>query len=65
MGDVMEAFNSLCAGGGNSGWFDPTSHGTCQERVTAFQHGYVTGGQKLGALCSAAAFQTLLTICAN
>ena len=65
MGDVMESFNSLCAGGGASGWFDPTSHGTCQERILAFQHGYTTGGQRLAALCSSARLETMLAICAN
>jgi len=47
MGDVMTAFNSLCALGGTSGWFDPTSHGTCEERVEAFENGYVLGGDQL------------------
>jgi hypothetical protein len=65
MSDVMEAFASLCSAGGLSGWFDPTSHGTCAERVNAFQHGYTFGKQQLSRLCSTARLQTMLAICAN
>jgi hypothetical protein len=65
MGDVMEAFASLCAGGGTSGWFDPTSHGSCGERVAAFQHGYDTAKNELVRVCSTKAVQTMLDICRN
>jgi len=68
MGDVMTAFNSLCALGGTSGWFDPTSHGTCEERVEAFENGYVLGGDQLDQLCSptpAVRIRAMLAICAN
>jgi predicted metalloprotease len=65
MGDVMEAFGSLCAAGGTSGWFDPTSHGSCSERVAAFQHGYTTARTELTRVCSTSALQTMLQICQN
>jgi hypothetical protein len=65
MGDVMSAFNSLCAISGTSGWFDPTSHGSCDERVAAFQRGYLGGGERLSELCSPARLQTMASICAN
>jgi Putative neutral zinc metallopeptidase len=65
MGDVMEAFSSLCAASGSSGWFDPTSHGTCSERVAAFQHGYATAKSQLTQVCSTSSLQTTLRICAN
>jgi len=68
MGDVMAAFNSLCASGGTSGWFDPGSHGTCEERVGAFENGYLLGAERLDALCSpthSERIRTLLAICAN
>jgi Putative neutral zinc metallopeptidase len=68
MGDVMAAFNSLCASGGASGWFDPTSHGTCEERVEAFANGYSSGAERLDELCSqtpSARIQAMLAICEN
>ena len=65
MGDVMEAFGSLCSLGGTSGWFDPSSHGTCAERVAAFEHGYTNGKTRLSQICAPTALQTMLQICAN
>ena len=65
MGDVMEAFSSLCQAAGPSGWFDPSSHGTCAERVAAFQHGYLNGRAQLVGVCGPAPLDAMLTICAN
>ena len=65
MGDVMEAFASLCAASGTSGWFDPSSHGTCSERVAAFEQGYTAGRAELAQVCSTRVLPTMLQICAN
>lgn len=41
MSDMMSATASICATGDprTSGWFDPGTHGTCGERLTAVQRG--------------------------
>jgi hypothetical protein len=64
-GDLVEVFNSLCAAGGTSGWFDPTSHGTCRERVSNYQWGYQQGQQRLGELCGPSPVEVGLEICQN
>ena len=67
MGDVMEAFSSLCSASDPSGWFDPRGHGDCPTRVSAFRWGYEHGRSRLGELCSSggSADRAMLEICAN
>jgi len=65
MGDPMEAFASLCSAAGLSGWFDPTSHGTCDERVAAFQHGYLSAREQLAQVCGPSPLTVMASICAN
>lgn len=65
MGDAEEAFRSLCSLGGASGWFDPSGHGSCEERVASFMRGLNGGRANLSSVCAStqAALQAALAIC--
>lgn len=65
-GDVEEAFGSLCAAGdpATSPWFQPGAHGTCEERLSAFQFGFSGAQQQLSSLCSGRdQLSTMRSIC--
>lgn len=53
MGDVEEGFAIACQSGDPVGapWWDPTAHGTCEERQNAFGWGYYYGRERIGELC--------------
>ena len=65
MGDPCEAFASLCAQGDPvaTPWFQVGAHGTCQERVAAFDHGYLTARAKSDALCGDDPIAEMRKIC--
>lgn len=65
-GDLNAAFLSLCGGGDPSwAWFNPAGHGSCPERVTAFQHGYVKARARLDEVCGPNPQLAMLDICRN
>lgn len=55
MTDMMAAAGAICAAGDPqpSGWFDPGTHGTCNERIAAVQRGAAgyRGNQRPAAVC--------------
>lgn len=65
MGDVDEAFASLCSAGDPvaAPWFQPGAHGTCSERHEAFSHGLDTARAILDRLCTGDRLATMRAIC--
>lgn len=64
--DINEAFRSLCLAGDPAwAWYNPNGHGTCNERVSAFTHGYTSAKQQLDSLCGGNPQTAMLAICAN
>lgn len=65
MGDVYEAFSSLCMAGDAMGspWFTPGAHGTCTERVSAFEAGYLGALDSLDLVCGSRPLDVMRDIC--
>jgi predicted metalloprotease len=65
VGEAYGSYMAFCNFGDPyvSPWFAPT-HGTCEERATAFQHGFNYGSQYLEGLCDNNPLETMQMICA-
>lgn len=63
---LLQAFNSLCSVGDPAGtpWFAPGAHGSCQQRVEAFQAGY-EGAKSVGACNPSDPLGVMLQVCGS
>lgn len=65
-GDMLSAFASLYDAGDRAGpWFDPNGHGSCAERLNAFQHGYHNAKQRINEVCGPYYQAAMVSICRN
>ncbi len=61
--DPMAAFGSLCAASDPA--YHPAGHGTCEQRINAFRHGFEMGLARMDRLCSEGTLSQALDICVN
>jgi hypothetical protein len=62
--DLTVGYEAMCLGGGTSGWYDPTGHGSCYERQEAFNVGYQGALQMLAAACGSDPLSAMRLVCA-
>lgn len=62
-GGAVDSFRAWCLANRPSGWFDPSSHGSCEERSAAFSYGYQGAAAYEEELCSGSALDVALVLC--